>query len=197
MGNRPAIESIMNERGRLRTTHEMLKTALDVDSRDESFVPFYIAIGNYMEASMGRLHSQDVNMLQRLASKIDMSDPDNDEIIAEVYRRLDGNQEHLKKFLSCKSALERDGADAMAAYEEVSRAYVDYIHNRMGHHAPSTDLARQSFSEEDWVEMADIDETYFESESTLFKAIFETRPDSVDPGQSAEEYVRQYRRDRG
>ena len=197
MGKPSAIESIMGERGRLRTTHEMLKTALETEPRDHAFVPFYIAVGNYMEASMGRLHSQDVNMLERLASKIDMQDPDNEEVIAEVYRRLEGNQAHLKSFLECRDALKTQGDDAQPAFEETSLAYIDYIHNRMGHHAPSTDLARQVFTEEDWVEMADLDEAYFQRETELFKAVFDNRPEGVSPGKSAEDYVSEYRRDRG
>ena len=192
-----AIESIMQERGRLRTVHEMLKAALEVEPRDESFILFYVAIGDYMEASMGRLHIQDVKMLERLASKVDMSDSENEEIIAEVYRRLDGNQEHLKQYIACKQALKSDGAEAVAEYEDTSRAYIDYIHNRMGHHAPSTDLARQAFVEDDWVEMADIDEAYFAKERGLYESVLQTRPEGVPLGQAAEQYIADYRRDNG
>ena len=99
---KPAIESIMNERGRLRTAHEMLKAALAVEVRDESFVPFYVAVADYMEASMGRLNDQDVKMLQRLSEAMAPMDSDEEEIVAEVHRRLDGNQEHLQKFHLCK-----------------------------------------------------------------------------------------------
>ena len=194
---KPAIKSIMRERGRLRTVHEMLKEALAVSPRDETFIPFYIAIGDYMEASMGRLHIQDINMLERLASKIDMNDPENEEIIAEVYRRLDGNQEHLKRYSACKQALESEGAAAVTDYEEASLAYVDYIHNRMGHHAPSTDLARKAFTEEDWVAFADIDETYFAKERALYDSVLQTRPENVPLGQAAEQYVADYRREKG
>ena len=197
MGNRPAIESIMNERGRLRTVHEMLKAALETSPRDDSFIPFYIAIADYMEASMGRLHTQDIKMLERLASKIDMNDADNEEIIAEVYRRLDGNQEHLKRYIASKEALESNGADAVTDYENTSQDYIDYIHNRMGHHAPSTDLARQAFTEDDWVDMADIDETYFAKEHALYESVLQTRPEGVPLGKAAEEYIADYRRDKG
>ena len=194
-----AIESIMGERGRLRTVHEMLKAALETEPRDESFVPFYVAIGNYMEAGMGRLGTQDVKMLARLGEKLGVANPEDEEIIAEVHRRLDGNREHLKKYLACRSALESDAQNraAIEDYEAVSRAYIDYIHNRMGHHAPSTDLARKLFTESDWIEMADIDEAYFSEERELYNAVLETRPDSVPLGQAAEEYVAQYRRDKG
>lgn len=194
-----AIESLMGERGRLRTAHEMLKAALDVEPRDASFVPFYIAVANYMEASMGRLNSQDVKMLARLGEKLGVADPDDAEIIAEVHRRLDGNREHLQRFLACRTALDTNGADreAVEAYESTSLAYIDYIHNRMGHHAPSTDLARKLFDESDWVEIADIDEAYFAGETALYAAVLDTRPESVPLGQGAEEYVAQYRRDNG
>jgi len=194
-----AIESLMGERGRLRTTHEMLQAALEIEPRDESFVPFYIAVGNFMEASMGRLHSQDVRMLARLGEKLGVASAAEAEIIAEVHRRLDGNREHLQRFLACKTALETDGADSVAveAYESTSRAYIDYIHNRMGHHAPSTDLARRLFDESDWVAVADMDAAYFAEERKLYDAVQKTRPDRVPLGKEAEESVARYRRDKG
>ncbi|MCZ6517878.1 MAG: hypothetical protein O6763_10360, partial [Gammaproteobacteria bacterium] len=139
----------------------------------------------------------DINMLERLASKIDMNDPENEEIIAEVYRRLDGNQEHLKRYSACKQALQSEGAAAVTDYEDASLAYVDYIHNRMGHHAPSTDLARKAFTDEDWVAFADIDETYFAKERALYDSVLQTRPENVPLGQAAEQYVADYRREKG
>ncbi|HJP05568.1 MAG: hypothetical protein QGG65_06230 [Gammaproteobacteria bacterium] len=194
-----AIESLMGERGRLRTAHEMLKAALDTDTRDYSFVPFYVAVANYMEASMGRLNEQDIKMLGRLREKLGNATPEEEEIIAEVHRRLDGNREHLKKFLACRTALASNQNDdeTIADYEETSHAYVDYIHNRMGHHAPSTDIARRLFDESDWIDIADIDEEYFVKEKELYKELLKTRPESVPLGMAAEEYVEQYRSDRG
>lgn len=194
-----AIESLMGERGRLRTTHEMLKAALDTEPRDASFVPFYIAVANYMEASMGRLNTQDVKMLARLGEKLGVANPEDAEIIAEVHRRLDGNREHLQRFLACRTAIDSNnaGRKAVEAFESASLAYIDYIHNRMGHHAPSTDLARKLFGEADWVEIADIDEAYFAGEKALYAAVFDTRPENVPLGQAAEEYVADYRRDTG
>jgi len=192
-----AIESIMNERGRLRTAHEMLNAALAEEVRDEAFVPFYIAVADYMEASMGRLHNQDIKMLKRLGEAVDPTDAEAEEIIAEVYRRLDGNQAHLKNFLACRSDLQSEGASAVDRFEAVSRDYIDFIHNRMGHHAPSTDLARQIFVEDDWVEIADIDPRYFRREEALYESVLQTRPGSVPLGQGASEYVAQYRRDNG
>ncbi len=192
-----AIESIMNERGRLRTAHEMLNAALAEEVRDEAFVPFYIAVADYMEISMDRLHKQDVKMLQRLGEAVDPTDAEAEEIIAEVYRRLDGNQAHLQNFLACRADLQSEGASAVDRFEAVSRDYIDFIHNRMGHHAPSTDLARQIFVEDDWVAIADIDQGYFRKEEALYESVLQTRPGSVPLGKGASEYVAQYRRDNG
>jgi hypothetical protein len=193
---KPAIESIMNERGRLRTAHEMLKAALAVEERDDSFVPFYLAVADYMEASMARLHDQDVKMLQRLSEAMAPLDSESAEIIDEVYLRLEGNQEHLQKFLGCREELQKNGASAFKRYEDTSTAYIDFIHNRMGHHAPSTDLARQHFTEDDWIEIADIDESYFSKERALYESVLQTRPSVVPLGQGAAEYIAQHRREK-
>jgi len=196
--NKTAIESLMGERGHLRTSHEMLKAALEIESRDDSFVPFYIATANYMEAGMGRLDAQDVRMLSRLAEKLGNMSADEEEIIAEVHRRLDGNRDHLKKFLACRDALVTDETDQtnIAHFESVSNAYIDYIHNRMGHHAPSTDIALKLFDENDWNHIADIDPEYFSGERKLYVAQLTVRPDSVPLGKEAAAYVEEYRRDR-
>jgi hypothetical protein len=192
-----AIESLMGERGHLRTSHEMLKAALEIESRDDSFVPFYIATANYMEAGMGRLDAQDVRMLSRLAEKLGNMSDDEKEIIAEVHRRLDGNREHLKKFLTCRDALVADETDQknIANFESVSNAYIDYIHNSMGHHAPSTDIAIKLFDDNDWDDIADIDPEYFSGEQKLYVTQLAVRPDSVPLGKEAAEYVAEYRRD--
>jgi hypothetical protein len=192
-----AIESIMNERGRLRTAHEMLKAALALDGRDESFVPFYLAVADYMEISMGRLHDQDIRMLDRLGAAMAPLDAESEQIIAEVHRRLEGNQAYLAQFLACRSALREDGTPAVDKFEEVSAAYIDFIHENMGHHAPSTDLARQHLTEDDWVEMADLDESYFVKERALYESVLQTRPSLVPLGKASQEYVAQYRREKG
>jgi len=188
----------MGERGRLRTSHAMLEAAMEDESRDQSFVPFYISVANYMEASMGRLHTQDLEMLGRLRQKLGAATPDEEEIIAEVHRRLDGNQDHLKKFLACRNALKAEPADqaAIADFESTSDAYIDYIHNRMGHHAPSTDLARKLFEPADWLEIADLDDDYFAMEKRLYRALLDTRPDCVPLELAAGKFVGQDRIDK-
>jgi hypothetical protein len=195
---RAAVESVMGERGRLRSSHEMLKAALDNEQRGPDYVPFYIAVANFMEASMGRLDSQDIKMLTRLRDRLGHPSDEEEAIIAEVHRRLDGNREHLQKFLACRDALIDDGPEptAIKHFEEVSDAYIDYIHNEMGHHAPSTDIARRIFETEDWLDIADLDSEYFAREQKLYTELMEKRPDCVPLGLAAEEYVEMYRSDK-
>jgi hypothetical protein len=194
-----AIESLMGERGRLRSSHEMLNAALQFQDKDAGFVPFYIDVANFMEASMGRLDSQDVKILSRLLDKLGTATPEQLEIIAEVNRRLDGNRQHLKKFLTCRADLQSSPTDpaVISAFETTSANYIDYIHNRMGHHAPSTDMARELFDESDWIEIADLDSEYFAREKRLYLNLLDSRPPIVPLGLAAEEYVEQYRRDKG
>jgi hypothetical protein len=195
---REAVESLMGERGRLRSSHEMLKAALENEERGPDYAPFYIAVANFMEASMGRLDSQDIKMLSRLRDRLGQPSDEEEAIIAEVHRRLDGNREHLQKFLSCRDALADNGSDAAALerFEETSNAYIDYIHNEMGHHAASTDIARRIFETEDWLDIADLDPEYFAHEKKLYAALMDQRPDSVPLGLAAEEYVEMHRSDK-
>ena len=196
---RSAVESVMNERGRLRSSHEMLHAALENEGRDATYVPFYIAVANFMEASMGRLDSQDVEMLTRLSNALDGGTEEEQAVIKEVHRRLNGNREHLARFLACRTELvERpDDPDTIKEFETVSEAYIDYIHNDMGHHAPSTDIARRVFQEEDWINIADLDDDYFARERKLYSKLLDSRPDSVPLGLAADEYVELYRSDKG
>ena len=51
---------------------------------NDAYVPFYIAIGDYFEAAMERLHTQDIRMGDMLRDKADLDDPDNLQAMAEL-----------------------------------------------------------------------------------------------------------------
>ena len=94
-------ERIAGERRRLRKVREALSAAVTQTSRgDEAYIPFYLAIAAYFEAAMERLHTQDVRMGDLLREKADMDNPENQQVLGELDRRLKGNQVHLKKFLA-------------------------------------------------------------------------------------------------
>ena len=121
-------ERIAGERRRLRKVREALSAAVAQTSQgDEAYIPFYLAIADYFEAAMERLHTQDVRMGDLLREKADMDDAENQKILSELDRRLAGNQEHLKEFLAGGKALQEQGEKALEQYEAAAQAYTNYI----------------------------------------------------------------------
>ena len=174
-------ERIAGERRRLRKVREALSAAVAQTSQgDEAYIPFYLAIADYFEAAMERLHTQDIRMGDLLREKADMDNPENQQVLGELDRRLAGNQKHLKEFLAGGKALQGQGEQALDQYEAAAKAYTDYIVTNMGHHDGSTDLARATFSEEDWSYMANISEKDMAYEEELFKRVFATTPASLE-----------------
>ena len=174
-------ERIAGERRRLRKVREALSAAVAHTSQgDEGYIPFYLAIAVYFEAAMERLHTQDVRMGDLLREKADLDAPENQQVLGELDRRLAGNQEHLKEFIAGGKALREQGDEALEQYEAAAKAYTDYIVTNMGHHGGSTDLARATFSDEDWNYMANVSETDMAREEELFERVFATMPASLE-----------------
>lgn len=167
-------EKVANERRRLKEVRQALSAAIQHGAcDDDSFVPYYVAIANYMEVSMGRLHTQDVRMGEILRHKVPVAEQGP---LSELDDRLEGNQKHLQKFLLARDALQEKGLDALGEFEAASRAYTDYITSQMGHHGGSTDLAGQYLTQDDWTFMADISDEAMACESDLYEKVFEVHP---------------------
>ena len=170
-------EHIQNERRHLREVRQALSAALEKGSGgDEAYVPFYIAIGDYMDASMGRLHKQDIFMGDKLREKVPNPDEAQQKAFKELHERLEGNQQHLKRFLAAHDAMKNQGAAAIDEFESASRAYTDYIVSNMGHHGGSTNLAQENFTPEDWETMAGITDESTALEKELFDKVFAAKP---------------------
>jgi len=170
-------ERIAEERRRLREVRQTLTAATKQKANgDSAFVPFYIAIGDYFEATMKRLHRQDVRMGDMLRDKADMDDADNLKAMAELGERLKGNQEHLEKLLEARDALKSNGEAALEQFEQAGSDYSDFIINNMGHHPGSTNLAGKLFTPEDWAYMADVSPEDQAREEQLFGRVFAGLP---------------------
>jgi hypothetical protein len=173
MGQLPLRERVANERRRLKTVRSALSAALTKGAQGETgYVPFYIAIAEYMEAAMHRLHIQDVRMGEMIRSKLGTLDAGAKAAMAELDERLAGNQRHLQAFLQAAAALKKQGAAAVGQFEQVSRDYTGYITANMGHHGGSTDLAQKLFSLDDWAYMAGITEEETRREQVLYDRVF-------------------------
>jgi len=175
-------EKIGNERRRLRQVRQALSAALHKGSGgNEAYLPFYIAVADYFDAAMARLHTQDVRMGEMIREKLGSNDPRVREALQELDDRLGGNREHLENFLHSRDALHARGAGALEDFERVSRAYTDYITANMGHHGVTTELAAEHFSADDWLHMADLSDEDTEREQQLFAAVFTAMPSDLDP----------------
>jgi hypothetical protein len=171
---------IAAERRRLREVRQALSAATAPDTYSNAdYVPFYIAIADYFEAAMERLHAQDIRMGDMLNDKADLTTPENKQAMAELDERLAGNQLHLKKMLAAADALRSEGEGALQQFASAGGAYAAFIVANMGHHGGTSDLAQALFSADDWAYMADVSEADQLREQQLYKKVFTALPDNL------------------
>lgn len=175
-------EKVAGERRRLKSVRETLTAAVARKSRgDSAFVPFYVAIADYIETSMGRLHAQDVKMGNMIREKLGKLDAKAEQSLHELDERLAGNQEHLKALSAAKTALAKasDGA-ALERFETVGAAYTSYIVASMGHHGGTTDLAGRLFTQDDWEFMAGVTDEETRTEQKQYARVFDALPAALN-----------------
>lgn len=174
-------ERVAGERRRLKAVREALTAAVARKAGgDASFVPFYIAIADYIDTSMGRLHAQDVKMGNMIREKLGTLDEKARHALGELDERLAGNQQHLKQLMAAREALAREGAAALERFEQVGAAYTHYIVTNMGHHGGTTDLAARLFTPEDWEFMAGVTEEETRTERRLYDRVFAALPGAME-----------------
>lgn len=186
MNQVPLRERIGNERRRLKSVREALSAALAQGANgDAAFVPFYVAAAEYIEASMHRLHIQDVRMGDMIRDKLGKLDANAEQALRELDERLSGNQRHLAALTEARAVLGRDGASALGRFEKVARDYTSFITANMGHHGLTTDLAQKLFSVDDWAYMAGITDEETKREQSLHQRVFASVPKSLKLPQPA------------
>jgi hypothetical protein len=173
-------ERIGNERRRLRSVRQNMIAAIEQGSKgDEALVQFYIAVADYIDATMARLHVQDVKMGGMIREKVESVDAGVEKALAELEDRLTGAADHLKPFLAARDALKKEGTTALARFEKEGKEYSDFIVANMGHHGATTDLSAKLFSVADWEYMAGITDDEMEREASLFERVQGCLPDTL------------------
>jgi hypothetical protein len=173
-------ERVAGERRRLKSVREALTTAVARKAQgDPAFVPYYLAIADYLKTSMDRLHAQDVKMGNLIRERLKSPTEAEMRALAELDERLAGNQRHLTAFVAARDSLRRDGAVAVPQFEAVSAAYTSYIVASMGHHGGSTDLAARLLSAVDWEYMAGITPAETATEQELYGRVFAAQPPAL------------------
>ncbi|MEE4186410.1 MAG: hypothetical protein V2J12_11635 [Gammaproteobacteria bacterium] len=174
-------ERVAGERRRLRQVRQALTAATAAPAGDASDRrAFYLAIGDYFEAAMARLHEQDIRMGDMLRAKADMQDPANVQAMAELDERLAGNQEHLQKLLTARDHLRANAAAATREFEQAGGAYAGFIVANMGHHPGTANLAAALFDQADWEHMTLVSEAAQQREKELFAEVFANFPAEVE-----------------
>jgi hypothetical protein len=174
-------ERVAGERRRLKSVREALTAAVARKSNgDRAFVPFYVAVSDYMETSMGRLHAQDVKMGDMIREKLGKPDAVADQALKELDERLAGNQKLLQVMVAAKKHLAKDGSpEALERFEAAGAAYTQYIVSNMGHHGATTDLAGRLFSQADWEYMAGVTEEETRTEQRQYASVFDALPTAL------------------
>ena len=140
-------------------------------------MPFYIAVGDYMEASMGRLQAQDIKMGDMIREKVHTVDDRVAEALAALHDRLTGLQERVDGMLAARDKLEPDSAAGLGEFENAARDLTDYIVANLGHQeGGATGLAGELFSTKDWEYMAGITDEDLAREMALFEKVNATTP---------------------
>jgi len=173
-------ERIGNERRRLREVRLKMVAAIEAQAGgDEAYVPFYVAVADYIDATMQRLHDQDIKMRNMIVEKVEQVDDSVEKALGELDERLDGAKAKLVPFLEARDALRKTGAEALEKFEQVGQEYSDFVVANMGHHGATTDLAAKLFSPADWEYMAGISDEQAQQDEDLFQRVVDASPDTV------------------
>lgn len=173
-------ERIGNERRRLRLVRLKMVAAIEDEVQgDETYVPFYVAVADYIDATMQRLHEQDVKMRDMIVEKVGEVDNSVEQALGELDARLEGAKAHLKPFLEARDALTDKGVEALESFEKIGKEYSDFIVANMGHHGATANLAAKLFSPGDWEYMAGITDEQQAQDENLFQRVVELAPDTV------------------
>lgn len=171
------------ERRHLKAVREKLTAAVSRKSwGDESYVPFYIAIADYMEAAFGRLHAQDLKLGELIRAKAEDAVAAENQL-QDLKHRLAGSQACLRDLLEAREALQRESSGALRKFETAGQAYSAYITTKMGHKGPISDLAASLLTPDDWEYMAGVTDAAIQREKELFERVSVTAPEELElPG---------------
>ena len=173
-------EQIGKERDRLVLVRKSLTASLDQTTpHGPEYVPFYVAVAKYIEASMGRLHAQDMRMGELLPERAAGMDAEVKGLLRDVEERLEGSRKNLQALAGARQVLEAKGASALKNFEAVARTYTEYIRSRMGHQKAPSDLAMKLFTEADWTYMAGATPQDIALEQQLYDRVLAAIPPGV------------------
>jgi len=178
-------ERIGGERRRLQAVRIKLSAAVAQGaSGNTDWAPFYVAVGDYMEASIGRLLAQDEKMGEMIREKVETIDESVTQALSSLHDNLSALTERLDRMLLARDSLRSDATAQLTEFEDAGRALTDYIVANLGHQdGGSNNLAGELFDQDDWEYMAGITDEDMAREVSLFKQVKATTPPDLElPG---------------
>ena len=139
-----------------------------------------MAIADYIETAMGRLHAQDVKMGNMIREKLGKLDAPSEQALQELDERLAGNQQHLRAFSAAGRGLPRRWTPPPWS---ISRpcCRVQQLHRY--EHGPSRrhhGSRRPPVYQDDWDYMAGVTDEETRVEQQLYARVFAALPAALD-----------------
>lgn len=171
-------ERIGGERRRLKAVRTKLSAAVAQGASGEAdWAPFYVAVGDYMEASIRRLLDQDVKMGDMIRDKVEVVDNEIADALSRMHDRLADLEQRLDRVLAARDKLRADDSADLSEFESAARELTDYIVANMGHQeGGANSIAGKLFGPADWERMAGITDEDMAREIALFDAVTATTP---------------------
>jgi len=175
-------ERIGGERRRLKSVRTKLSAAVAQGaSRKTDWAPFYIAVGDYMQASIGRLLAQDIKMGDMIREKVAVVDDDIAKALSRMHIRLSELEERLERMLAARDKLRAGSGTELDEIEDAARDLTDYIVANMGHQeGGANSVAAKLFGPDDWELMAGITDADMAREVALFEQVNATTPSDLE-----------------
>jgi len=168
-------DKIAGERRRLKQVRQKLSAAVEQTAGGNAdWIPFYLAVSDYMQAAMHRLHVQDEKMGTMIRERA--AGDKAEQALSELDERLEGNRRRLDRLLVERARLAEEGAARLEEFEAAARDFTDFIVRNMGHHGATTDLAGKLFSPRDWEYMAGITDEDLAREVALSEEVAAKTP---------------------
>jgi len=175
-------ERIGGERRRLKSVRMKLSAAVAQGASGKAhWAPFCVAVGDYMEVSIGRLLAQDIKMGDMIRDKVEVVDDSVATALARMHDRLSDLEQRLDRMLMARDKLRTDGASGLDDFEAAARNLTDYIVANMGHQeGGANSIAADLFGPADWELMAGITDEDMAREVALFEQVTATTPPDLD-----------------
>ncbi|MEE8308696.1 MAG: hypothetical protein V3R81_15630 [Gammaproteobacteria bacterium] len=175
-------KSIMTERIRMSQVRKAFGAGLDGSPAPAAALAFYPPCCEYLQAALGRLHTQDQRIIELLTPLVPQDATQDLEILKQFQTGLDASQVALDRLMQVLAEYRASKDTAQLAFEDEARAFLEVFINVLGaRRHTSSHLEDEHFDVSDWASVADINDDAKQLEQQLFAAVKAAAPEGADP----------------